>query len=68
MNNLKEIHDKNRETTHNFVYSTDNRGVHVYRIHLMDGAEEFSIEEGIQNLRKAIEEQNNKQNNKLFKR
>jgi hypothetical protein len=57
MNNLKEIHDKNRETTHNFVYSTDNRGVDVYRIHLMEGAEEFSIEEGIQNLRKAIEEQ-----------
>jgi hypothetical protein len=60
MYDLEEIHDKNEETTYKFKYSTDNIGEHVYTIHLTKGVDGFSIEQGIENLRKAIREQKDK--------
>jgi hypothetical protein len=62
MNNLKEIRDKNGQTTYKFEYRTDKRGEHVYRIHLTEGAEGFDIEQGIKNLRNAIIEQQKLEN------
>jgi len=59
MNNLKEIRHENGRPTYKFEYRTDKRGEHVYRIQLTEGAEEFDIDQGIENLRNAIIEQQN---------
>jgi hypothetical protein len=61
MNNLKEILQENGQTTYKFEYKTDEKGEHVYRIHLTEGADEFTIKQGIENLRIAIKEQKEKE-------
>jgi hypothetical protein len=62
MNNLKEIDDKNRQTTY-FEYNTDIRGNHRYKIQLTEGVGDFhdKLTTGIENLRSAIKEQKEKE-------